>query len=211
MQFARNSTEPYIILHYRSSFRGDNDIHLFPKTGTTRCLTLCLCHFDIWHSASCYKIVCASNLAALKHKVTQELKIINQYNGSAKYRWRPLFNAAVWLTPTTRVPCSNAAETQNPLNFAGMPHTRQQISAVSRTKFTILSGHVEEALLINKFFLLIVDTCPSSEDIARQSCAMVPKWQLFACCISSEPCAPCSTFQTCIPIRTRATPCVEVW
>ena len=24
----------------------------------------------------------------------------------AAYRWRPLFNAAVWLTPTTRVPCS---------------------------------------------------------------------------------------------------------
>ena len=29
----------------------------------------------------------------------------------AEYRWRPLFNAAVWLTPTTRVPCSNAAKT----------------------------------------------------------------------------------------------------
>jgi len=28
----------------------------------------------------------------------------------AEYRWRPLFNAAVWLTPTTRVPCSNAAK-----------------------------------------------------------------------------------------------------
>jgi len=27
----------------------------------------------------------------------------------AEYRWRPLLNAAVWLTPTTRVPCSNAA------------------------------------------------------------------------------------------------------
>jgi len=26
----------------------------------------------------------------------------------AEYRWRPLFNAAVWLTPTARVPCSNA-------------------------------------------------------------------------------------------------------
>jgi len=25
----------------------------------------------------------------------------------AYYRWRPLFNAAVWLTPTIRVPCSN--------------------------------------------------------------------------------------------------------
>jgi len=28
----------------------------------------------------------------------------------AEYRWRPLFNAAVWLMPTTRVPCSNAAK-----------------------------------------------------------------------------------------------------
>ena len=33
----------------------------------------------------------------------------------AEYRWRQLFNAAVWLTPTTRVPCSNAAKTRNPL------------------------------------------------------------------------------------------------
>jgi len=28
----------------------------------------------------------------------------------AYYRWRPLFNAAVWLTPTTSMPCSNAAK-----------------------------------------------------------------------------------------------------
>ena len=56
----------------------------------------------------------------------------------AKYRWRPLFNAAVWLTPTTRVPCSNAAKTRNLLKFAGLPQTRQQISAASRPKFTIL-------------------------------------------------------------------------
>jgi len=27
----------------------------------------------------------------------------------AKYRWRPLLNAAVWLTCSARVPCSNAA------------------------------------------------------------------------------------------------------
>jgi len=70
----------------------------------------------------------------------------------AEYRWRPLFNAALWLTPTTRVPCSNAAKTRNPLKFAGVPQTCQQMSAVSRPKFTILSGHVEEVLLFNKFF-----------------------------------------------------------
>ena len=56
----------------------------------------------------------------------------------AYYRWRPLFNAAVWLTPSIIVPCSNAAKTRNPLKFAGLPQTRQQISAVSRPKFAII-------------------------------------------------------------------------
>ena len=32
----------------------------------------------------------------------------------AEYRWRPLFNAAVWL-------CSNASKTRNPLKFRGCP------------------------------------------------------------------------------------------
>ena len=50
----------------------------------------------------------------------------------AEYRWRPLFNAAVWLTPTTRVPCTNAAKTRNSLKFAGVPQTPEEISAVSR-------------------------------------------------------------------------------
>jgi len=36
-------------------------------------------------------------------------------------------------------------------------------------------------------FFPIVDMCFSCEDIARQSCAMVPRWQFFASCIFSEP------------------------
>ena len=86
----------------------------------------------------------------------------------AYYRWRPLFNTAVCLMPATRVPCSNTAKTRNSLKFAGVPQTRQQISAVSRPKFTILSGHVEEVSMFNKFFP-IVDTCLSCEDTVRQS------------------------------------------
>jgi len=70
----------------------------------------------------------------------------------AEYRWRRLFNAAVWLTPTTRVPRNNTAKTRNPLKFAGMPQTNETISAVSGPKFTILWGHVEQILLLNKFF-----------------------------------------------------------
>jgi len=79
---------------------------------------------------------------------------------------------------TTRLPFSNATKMQNPLNFAGVPQTRQQISAVSGPQFSILSGHVEEVLLFNKFFRT-VDTCRTSEDIARQSCLMVPKMAIF--------------------------------
>jgi len=84
----------------------------------------------------------------------------------------------VWLTPTTGVPCSNAANTRNPLKFAGVPQTNETISAASGPKFTILRGHVKEILLLNKFFP-IVDTCLSCEDIARRSCGLVPRWRLF--------------------------------
>jgi len=70
----------------------------------------------------------------------------------AEYRWRPLFNAAVWLTPTTRVLWSNAAKTRNPLKLPGVPQTNETISAASGPKFSILRGHVEEILLLNTFF-----------------------------------------------------------
>ena len=70
----------------------------------------------------------------------------------AEYRWRPLFNAAVRLTPTTRVTCSNAAKTRNPLKLPGVPQTNETISAASGPKFTILWGHMEDVLLLNNFF-----------------------------------------------------------
>jgi len=58
----------------------------------------------------------------------------------AEYKWRPLLNAAVWLTPTTSVPCSNAAKTRNPWKLAGVPQTNETISAASGSNFTINGG-----------------------------------------------------------------------
>jgi len=99
----------------------------------------------------------------------------------AEYRWRPLFNAAVWLTPTTRVPCSNAAKTRNPLKLPEVPQTNERISAANGPKFTILRGNVGDILKLNKF-LPIVDrpTCFSCEYMERQSCGMVPRWRFSA-------------------------------
>jgi len=69
----------------------------------------------------------------LQHvKVKLEMWANAQRDGrSAEYRWRPLFNAAVWLR-------SNAAKTQNPLKFVGVPQTNETISVASGLKFTIL-------------------------------------------------------------------------
>jgi len=50
------------------------------------------------------------------------------------------------------MPCSNAAKTRKPLKVAGVPQTPETISAASGPKFTILWAHVEEILLLNKFF-----------------------------------------------------------
>jgi len=61
-----------------------------------------------------------------------------------------------WLTPTTRVPCSNAAKTRNQLKCAEVPQTRQQISAVSRPKLTILRGRVKDDRCLTSFFFRLL-------------------------------------------------------
>jgi len=70
----------------------------------------------------------------------------------------PNIGGALWSTPQSLADtqywstCSNTAKTRNLLKFAGVPQTGKPISAASGLKFTILSGHVEEVLLFNKFF-----------------------------------------------------------
>jgi len=59
--------------------------------------------------------------------------------------------------------------------------------------------------MFNKFFP-IVDMCLSCEDMARRSCAMVPRWRFLG------PAFPASRVQHVSDLHcTMATPCVEVW
>ena len=97
----------------------------------------------------------------------------------AEHRWRPLLNAAFCLTPTTRVPCSNAAKTPNPLKFAGVPQTNETISAASGPKLPYYEDMWSRYCCLTSFFP-IVDTCLSCEDIAQQTCGMVPRWRFLA-------------------------------
>jgi len=61
----------------------------------------------------------------------------------------------------------------------------ESISAASGLTFAI--GHVENILLLNRFFP-IVDTCLSCEDIARvvRWCPDGDFWRLFPSCISAS-------------------------
>ena len=89
-----------------------------------------------------------------QHRQTRMWANAQRDGRPTEHRWRPLFNAAKFvLTPGTRC------------RAVTLP-TTGSISAVSRPKFTILWGHVEDISLLNKFFP-IVDTCLSCEDIAR--------------------------------------------
>jgi len=69
----------------------------------------------------------------------------------------PNIGGALYSTPQSladahyQMPCSNAAKTRNPLKFARVPQTTRSISVASGPKCTILCGHMEDVLLLNKF------------------------------------------------------------
>ena len=99
----------------------------------------------------------------------------------------------VWLIPTTRVPCHNAAKTRNPLKFAEVPQTLELIPAVVGRSSPYYEDMWRRYCCLTSFFP-IVDMYLSCEDIAKQSCEMVPRWRFF--CVLYFQRAACSTFQT---------------
>jgi len=118
----------------------------------------------------------------------------------AECRWRPLFNTAFWLTPTTRVPCSNPAKSRNLLKLAGVPQTNETISPARGPYYcSPYYGDMWRTYCCLTSFFPIVNTCRSCEDIARQSCAMVPRWRFLATFLHPIfSASACRTFQTCI-------------
>jgi len=104
---------------------------------------------------------------------------------ATKFGWRPLLECRAVTLPRR--------ETR--WNLQGCPKlTNRSQPLVCRTSPYYQDMRRRYCWLTNVF--PIVDTWLSSEDIARQICAMVPKWRFFAPCILRR--AACSTFQTCI-------------
>jgi len=92
---------------------------------------------------------------------------------------------------TTRVLCINAAKTRNRLKFAGLPQTRQQISAVSGPKSNILWRHVDGRYCCLISFFSGCQYVPSLRRCGPTKLCDGAKtanfWRFFASCIFSEP------------------------
>ena len=127
----------------------------------------------------------------------------------------------VWLVPTAQVLCSNATKIRERKTWSMQSQccTWQNfvpgqeppkmgfdvlaallhgpISAAGGSMFTIFWRHLQEILLLNKFFFLIVDTFLTCKDIVRQSSSLEPRWQIFDYfCVLYLQRAACRTFQT---------------
>jgi len=74
--------------------------------------------------------------------------------------------------------CSNATKTWNPLKFAGVPQTPNRSQSLVGRSSPYYEDIWRRYCCLTSFFL-IVDTCLSCEDTARQSCGMVPRWRLW--------------------------------
>jgi len=81
----------------------------------------------------------------------------------------------VWLTFTTWLPCSNTAKTRNKLGCPKLPGRSQPL--VGRS-LPYCEDVWSRYCCLTSFFP-IADKCLSCEDIAPQSCTMVPRWRLF--------------------------------
>jgi len=104
----------------------------------------------------------------------------------AEYTWRRLFNAPKFgWRPLLECRAVTLQRRETRWNLLGCP----KLANRSRSLVGRSSPYCEEIwgiLLFDNFFPIVI-TCLSCEDIARQSCAMVPRWRFFASCISSQP------------------------
>jgi len=97
----------------------------------------------------------------------------------AEHRWRPLFNAAKfgWCSLLDCRPVT-LPRRESCWNLQGCPKLVKRFQPlVSRS--SPYCGDMWRTYCCLTCFFPIVDTCLSCEDIAQQSCAMVPRWRIF--------------------------------
>jgi len=97
----------------------------------------------------------------------------------AEYRWHPLVNATRFgWRPILECRAVTLPRRRNPLKFVGCPKL-PDLSQPLVGQSSPYCANVWRRYRCLTIFFLIVHKFLSCEDIARQSCAMVPRWRLF--------------------------------
>jgi len=97
----------------------------------------------------------------------------------AEHRWRLLFNAAKFgWRPLLECRAVTLPRRETRWNLQGCPTLPDRSQPLVGLSSPYCGGHVEEILLVNNFSP-IVYMCLSCEDIAWESCVMVPRWRFF--------------------------------
>jgi len=117
----------------------------------------------------------------------------------AEYRWLSLFNAAKFgWRPLLECRAATQPRREARWNLQGcskLPNRSQPLVGRSSPYYEDMW---RRHWCLTSFFPT-VDTCLSCEDIARQSCVMVPRWRIFGdFWVLHFQRTACSTFQTCI-------------
>jgi len=81
----------------------------------------------------------------------------------------------VWLTPTTTCRAVTLPRRETSWNLQGCPKLVNQSQPLVGWSSPYCEDMRRRHCCLTSFFL-IIDTCLNCEDIARQSCAMVPRW-----------------------------------
>jgi len=96
-----------------------------------------------------------------------------------EYRWRPLFNGAKFRwRPLLECRAVTLWRRETRWNFQGCPKLPKRSQPLVGRSLPFCEDICRRYCYLTIFFLT-VDPCLSCEDIAWQSCAMVPKWRFF--------------------------------
>ena len=118
----------------------------------------------------------------------------------------------VWLTPTTRCRAVTLPRRETSWNLLGCPKLVNRSQPLVGPSSPYCENMWSIYCCLTSFFP-IVDVCVSCEDIARQSCAMVPRWRFLATFLRPVFSANCVQQVSDLHLKftLRVTLCVEVW
>ena len=117
-----------------------------------------------------------------------------------EYRWRPLFNAAKFgWRPLLECRAVRLARRESHWNLQGCPKLPHRSQPLVGRSSPYCADMWRRYCCLTGFFPTVDTALFHCEEIAQQSCAMVPRWQFLAIfCVLNCQRAACSKFQTCI-------------